>query len=153
MGLESSHQPTLSVMNKQMTIGDFSKACEQLIRQKILVRAFVLLKPPNTSEQESIDRALDSIRFAFDCGVSCVSVIPVRSGNGWLNKQEQQGDFLPPKLSSLDVVLCEALSWQRGRVFADLWDADRFADTKEAASHQIKRLMELNHTQQCMDKR
>lgn len=148
MGLETSHEPTLVAMNKQMTTQDFAEACERLQRQNIQIRVFVLLKPPNTSEQEAIDRAIDSVRFALDCGAGCVAVIPVRAGNGWLDRQLALGQFQPPKLSSLEVVLRETLTWCRGRIFADLWDAERFADTPETAVGQILRLSRMNKTQQ-----
>lgn len=148
LGLETSHVPTLAAMNKQMTTQDFADACERLQHQNIQIRAFVLLKPPNTSEQEAIDRAIASVRFALDCGAGCVAVIPVRTGNGWMEGQLVSGQFLPPKLSSLEVVLRETLAWRRGRIFADLWDAERFADTPETAVGQILRLGRMNETQQ-----
>jgi hypothetical protein len=50
-------------------------------------------------------------------------------------------------LSSLEIVLQEALSWKRGRVFADLWDAAQFADSPEMAVLQISRLEQMNLTQ------
>ena len=57
------------------------------------------------------------------------------------------GDFSPPSLSSLETVLRETLSWNRGRVFADLWDARQFADKQELADAQMARLREMNLTQ------
>lgn len=147
MGLESSHEPTLAVMNKQMTTADFARACESLSRQNILIRTFVLLKPPNTSEQEGIERAIESVRFAFECGAGCVAVIPVRTGNGWLDKQLAEGQFQPPRLSSLHTVLKETLSWRRGRVFGDLWDAEQFADNPSLANEQIAEIRRMNTTQ------
>jgi hypothetical protein len=50
-------------------------------------------------------------------------------------------------LSSLEIVLREALSWKRGRVFADLWDAAQFADSVDTAALQISRLEQMNLTQ------
>jgi hypothetical protein len=57
------------------------------------------------------------------------------------------GLFSPPRLSSLEIVLREALSWKRGRVFADLWDAAQFADSVDTAALQISRLEQMNLTQ------
>ena len=147
LGLETSHAATLEKLNKQMTIRDFEEACRVLRRQQILIRVFVLLKPPDTTEREAIDRALDSVRLAFDCGADVCSVIPVRPGNGIMDHLQSLGSFTPPCLSSLTKVLETALSWQRGRVFADLWDADRFADSPVVAEAQITHLLCLNHTQ------
>ncbi len=148
IGLETAHEPTLARLNKQMTLADFAAACQLLLKQQILIRTFILLKLPWSSEQEGIEQALQSVRFAFDCGVSCCSVIPVRAGNGMLDHLQREGRFTPPKLSSLELVLRETLSWQRGRVFADLWDAARFADSPDSAEQQLQRLLDMNLRQQ-----
>jgi radical SAM enzyme (TIGR01210 family) len=147
MGLETSHEPTLAKLNKHMTIHDFARACERLQKDQILIRAFVLLKPPQTTEEEAIDRAIESIRFAFDCGVSCCSVIPVRSGNGIMEQLNANGEFTPPRLSSLESVMRETLGWNRGRIFADLWNAAQFADDPDTGQDQIFRLETMNLTQ------
>lgn len=148
MGLETAHEPTLARLNKQMTLADFESACHLLQKQHILIRSFVLLKLPWSTEQEGIEHALQSVRFAFDCGVSCCSVIPVRAGNGMLDQLQQAAQFEPPKLSSLETVLKETLSWRRGRVFADLWDARRFADSPDTAEQQLQNLLSMNLRQQ-----
>lgn len=150
IGLESSHPPTLAMLNKQMTIADFAEACRSLLQDQIRLRAFILLKPPRTSEAEGIDRAIESVRFAFDCGVSCCSIIPVRAGNGSMEQLQLAGEFTPPKLSSLERVLRETLAWNRGRVFADLWDAHLFADNPldaHGTAEQLARLTQMNRTQ------
>lgn len=148
LGLETAHEPTLARLNKQMTLADFEIACQRLLQQQILIRSFVLLKLPWSSEQEGIEHALQSIRFAFDCGVTCCSVIPVRTGNGMLDQLQNAGQFEPPKLSSLEIVLRESLNWKRGRVFADLWDAAQFADQPADTDQQMQRLLQMNLTQQ-----
>ena len=147
LGLETSHESTLATLNKQMTTDDFARACSTLLDQQILIRAFILLKPPGTSEQQGIDCAIESVRFAFDCGAGCCSVIPVRSGNGIMERLGEQGEFTPPKLSSLETVARETLGWKRGRIFADLWEAVQFADHPEAVDAQLERLRAMNLTQ------
>lgn len=147
LGLETSHTSTLARLNKQMTTQDFARACEQLLKDHILIRAFVLLKPPGTTEQQGIERAIASVQFAFDCGVSCCSVIPVRAGNGIMEQLTKHGEFSPPFLSSLETVIRETLGWHRGRVFADLWDAEQFADDANTAQEQMARLEAMNLTQ------
>ncbi len=144
IGLETSHEATLALLNKQMTTDEFAQACTTLLDQQILIRVFVLLKPPGTSEEQGIDRAIESIRFAFDCGASSCSVIPVRSGNGIMEQLAARGEYSPPKLSSLEHVVSEALRWKRGRVFADLWDAAQFADHPETVDVQMERLRAMN---------
>ncbi|APZ96804.1 radical SAM protein [Fuerstiella marisgermanici] len=148
MGLETSHEPTLAKLNKQMTVGDFATACESLRQNHIRLRTFILLRPPDTPEDEGVQRAIESVRFAFDCGVDCCAVIPTRTGNGIMEQLEQRGRFTPPQLTSLEVVLQEAVAWKRGRVFADLWDVRQFAACDVCADARIKRLSEINLTQQ-----
>jgi len=152
LGLETSHAPTLAGLNKQMTVRDFENACGVLRRQQILIRVFILLKPPGTTEGEAIEQSLESIRLAFDNGADVCSVIPVRPGNGMMEQLQTAGLFEPPRLSSLITVLETAVSWGRGRVLADLWDAPRFADYPAAADAQIDHLQRLNHTQSLIDK-
>ena len=148
LGLETSHQPTLQQLNKQMTTDDFIRACEFLRKHDIQVRAFILLKPPDTSEEQGIERALESVRFAFDHGVNCCSVIPTRAGNGIMDRLQQIGLFQPPQLRSLEIVMDESLRWNGGRVFADLWEARQFAECAACATARIERLNTINLTQQ-----
>ena len=147
LGLETSHPATLAKLNKQLTVKDFAHACELLLKSQIRIRAFILLKPPWTTEEQGVERAIESVRFAFDCGVSCCAVIPVRSGNGIMDQLGEVGVFTRPCLSSLETVMRETLSWNRGRVFADLWDARQFADDPAEADLQIARLEMMNLTQ------
>ena len=147
LGLETSHAATLAKLNKQLTVKDFARACDLLLKSQIRIRAFILLKPPWTTEEQGVERAIESVRFAFDCGVSCCAVIPVRSGNGIMDQLSNDGAFTPPRLSSLETVMRETLSWNRGRVFADLWDARQFADDSAKADLQIARLEMMNRTQ------
>lgn len=148
LGLETSHPPTLAKLNKQLTVKDFAQACDLLLKSQIRIRAFILLKPPWTTEEQGIERAIESVRFAFDCGVSCCAVIPVRPGNGIMEQLGKDGIFTPPRLSSLEKVMRETLSWNRGRVFADLWDAQQFADEPAEAGLRIGSL-EIMNLNQC----
>lgn len=149
LGLETSHAETLAALNKQMTAKDFESACSLLVSDRILVRAFILFKPPWTTEQQAIERTLESVRFAFDCGVSCCSIIPVRTGNGIMERLQAAGQWEAPKLSSLEYVAQTALGWKRGRVFVDLWETRQFADTPDLADEQLERLSRMNLTQCC----
>ncbi|MEZ6125180.1 MAG: radical SAM protein [Planctomycetaceae bacterium] len=147
MGLETSHEPTLRWLNKRMTLQDFSRACEFLMAHDIRVRTFVLLRPPDTSEADGIRRALDSLRFAFDLGVSCCTVIPTRSGNGLMDQLQKFGRFSMPEVASLETVLEEAISWRRGRVFGDVWDMDLFPACSHCRATRLDRIHHMNLTQ------
>jgi archaeosine synthase beta-subunit len=147
LGLETSHEATLATLNKNMTTRDFADACEFLLRHQIQIRAFVLLRPPGVSELDGIMQAIASVRFAFDCGVGCVAVIPTRAGNGIVDEMQQAGTFQPPSLRSLERVIDETVSWNRGRVFADLWEIEQFAGCRECAKQRIERLQQINLSQ------
>jgi radical SAM enzyme (TIGR01210 family) len=147
MGLETIHPEVLARMNKRMTLDDFTQAARFLVEHDLDVRAFVLLRPPFLSEAEGVDWALRSITFAFDCGVTCVSVIPTRAGNGLMDRLQLKGLFSSPKLASLEHVLAAGIGMQRGRVFADTWDAARFADCSTCAAQRIERLRQMNLSQ------
>jgi len=152
MGLETSHPPTLRRLNKQMTTDDFARACEVLLHHEIRIRAFVLLRPPGTTEQEGVDRAIQSVRFAFRHGVNCCAVIPTRTGNGIMDQLLLSGDFAPPTLRSLETVVDTCVSEfatidDRRRVFADLWDVEQFSNCEFCLAARIQRLAHMNLTQ------
>jgi radical SAM enzyme (TIGR01210 family) len=148
LGLETSNSDTLATLNKHMTTDDFERACRTLLREGIRVRAFILLRPPGISEEQGVEQALNSVRFALDCGVSCCSVIPARPGNGLLDQWLSQGLFERPGLRSLERVLEDTLSWKRGRVFADLWEIDQSPACAACRDRRVQRLLTANLTQQ-----
>jgi radical SAM enzyme (TIGR01210 family) len=150
MGLETVHSDVLARMNKRMTLDDFDNATRFLVEHDIAVRAFVLLRPPFLSETEGIEWARKSIHFAFDCGATCVSVIPTRPGNGTMDRLQAEGWFAPPKLSSLESVLASGIESNRGRVFADTWDVARFADCSQCVTARVERLRQMNLSQKIL---
>lgn len=150
LGLETVHPGVLPRLNKQMTVDDFRRACEFLAGSGIALRAFVLLKPPFVVEEECVDWAVRSMVLAFDCGVRVCSVIPTRGGNGIMERLEAEGDFAPPRLESLERALAEGLAIARGRVFVDLWDAERFCGCSRCGPARIERLRSMNLSQQIL---
>ena len=147
MGLETSDESTLQLLNKGMTTGDFAQACEFLSSNDISIRTFVLLRPPGLSEVDGIRQAKDSIQFAFDCGAECCAVIPTRTGNGIMDRLYQNGQFHPPELRSLELVQEFGLQLGHGRVFADVWDAEQFSTCEHCVNERIIRLKTMNLTQ------
>jgi radical SAM enzyme (TIGR01210 family) len=147
MGLETVHPQVLPRLNKRMTLDDFERATRFLTANGISVRAFILLRPPFLDEDEGVEWAKRSLDFAFAIGVECCSVIPVRGGNGAMERLAERGDFTPPRLESLEAVVAYGLSLQRGRVFADLWDVDKFYPCKDCGPPRAARLTAMNQTQ------
>lgn len=147
MGLETVHPEVLSRLNKRMTLDDFSHATKELLERGISVRAFVLLRPPFLSEEEGVFWAKRSIDFAFDNGVECCAVIPTRAGNGIMEQLERDGLFASPKLDSLEEMHEYGLAKKCGRVFVDLWDAERLFSDVQSARTRINRLARMNLSQ------
>jgi radical SAM enzyme (TIGR01210 family) len=150
LGLETVHPAALAALNKRMTVADFDRAAEFLLAAGIAVRVFLLLRPPLLCEREGVTWAIASIRHAFDTGAACCSIIPTRAGNGILERLERDGLFAPPRLASLENVLAEGIRLGRGRVFADLWDAERLAECPQCGQRRIERLRQMNLTQQVL---
>jgi uncharacterized Fe-S cluster-containing MiaB family protein len=147
MGLETVHPDVLRRLNKRMTLADFAGAAQFLREHEIAVRAFILLRPPFLSEEDGVHWAKESIRFAFDVGVECCVVIPTRTGNGAMEELQRQGHFTPPRLESLEEVLDYGIGLRRGRVFADLWDVERFFTCQRCGPMRARRMKAMNLTQ------
>ena len=144
MGLETAHPQVLKKLNKRMTLDQFRRAAEFLRENDIALRVFVLVKPPFLDESEALHWAKRSVDFAFDCGATVVSLIPTRLGNGALETLAARGEFSPPKLATLEAALDYGIGLKRGRVFADLWDLEKFSDCKECFERRRARLHEIN---------
>jgi len=152
IGLETVHPDILCKLNKQMTTGDFSNSVSYLTSHGIKSRAFVLLSPPFMTGSEGIYWAERSIDFAFNSGVECCTIIPVRAGNGAMDLLIETGDFGRPDLHSLETVLEYGISLNAGRVFADLWNLEQFSNC-EKCYHQItSRLTEMNLRQELVSR-
>jgi len=152
IGLETVHLAVLQKLNKQMTVDDFSKAVMFLTQNGIRSRAFILLKPPFLSESEGVFWANKSIDYAFQVGVQCCTVIPVRTGNGAMDLLMKRGDFSLPMLSSLEKVLEYGIGLSSGRVFADVWDLELFSDCEKCFDERRRRLKAMNLSQKKVDR-
>lgn len=147
MGLETAHPEVLARLNKRMTLDQFARSADFLRRNDIALRAFILVKPPFLDEAEALEWARRSIDFAFDCGATVASLIPTRPGNGALEMLAANGEFSPPKLSTLEEAAAYGVSLRRGRVFADLWDLEAFSDCTGCFVARRERLRRVNNTQ------
>lgn len=148
IGLETVHPDILPKLNKKMDLESIKKAITFLIKNGISTRAFVLLKTPFMNEQEGVQWAQRSLDFAFETGIGCCTVIPVRAGNGAMDHLLQSGEFLLPSLCSLEKVLEYGIGLRKGRVFADTWDLELFSDCKECYEKRTSRIKNMNLSQQ-----
>jgi radical SAM enzyme (TIGR01210 family) len=150
LGLETVHPHALAALNKQMTVADFDRAAAFLLNEQIAVRAFILLKPPPLDEEAGVEWALRSVVHAFSVGAGCCSVIPTREGNGIMELLQRDGRFAPPRLASLERVLEEGIRLGQGRVFVDLWDAERLCHCRRCGPARLDRLRQMNLLQQVL---
>jgi archaeosine synthase beta-subunit len=144
MGLETAHPQVLDQLNKGMTLDQFREAAGFLRQNDIALRTFILVKPPFMDEAEGLDWAKRSLDFAFDCGATVAALIPTRAGNGAMEALAKRGEFMPPKLATLEAALAYGIGLGRGRVFADLWDLQRFAACETCFPARAARLGEMN---------
>ena len=144
MGLETVHPEVLPRLNKRMTLGQFSHASAFLRKNGIALRVFILVKPPFLNELDGLYWAKKSLDFAFQNGATVASLIPTRLGNGALESLAERGEFSPPKLSTLEAAFAYGLGLKQGRVLADLWDLEKFADCPACFQKRAKRLHEMN---------
>lgn len=143
IGLETAHPGVLARLNKGMTLESFRRAAAFLASRRIGLRVFILLNPPCLSGREAIDWACRSIDEAIACGATVCAVIPTRRNRAL----EALGrDFVPPRLSALESVVEYGLSRPGPRVFADLWDIERFYDCACSADR-AARLRTMNREQ------
>jgi radical SAM enzyme (TIGR01210 family) len=150
IGLETVHPEVLDRLNKKMNLNSFRRGVDFLGEHGISTRAFVLLRPPFLSEEEGVEWACRSIEYAFQAGVEVCSVIPVRAGNGALDSLASQGFFQEPSLDSLEQVLKYGIGLGKGRVFADLWDLERFSGCERCFEERKARLEQMNLTQEIL---
>jgi radical SAM enzyme (TIGR01210 family) len=147
MGLETAHPGALENLHKRMTLDGFLGAAERLRALDVALRVFLLVSPPFVPDAEQDEWLLRSIDVACAAGASVVSLIPTRTGNGALEALAEDGFFHPPRLVDLERGLALAqgrMTSPGGRVFADLWDLDRFADCPLCLDARRERLRAMN---------
>lgn len=147
MGLETVHPEIGPKLNKRMTLDGFARAAEFLREHDIALRVFILVKPPFMDEEEALHWANRSLDFAFDCGATVAALIPTRAGNGALEELAAQDLFSPPRLATLEAAAAYGIGLNRGRVFADLWDLEKFSGCAHCFAARQSRLDEMNTRQ------
>lgn len=150
MGLETVHPQISQRLNKRVTLDNFADAAAQLRDTDIALRVFVLVKPPFMDEDEALHWANRSTDFAFDCGAGVVALIPTRRGNGALEALETRGEWSPPQLKTLEVATDYGIALNKGRVFADLWDLEKFSSCSHCFEPRQERLQAMNLQQRVL---
>lgn len=144
IGLETIHPIAAAQLNKRLDLAGFDRAACFLSDHDIDLRVFVLLGAPCVPVDESVDWAVRTAEYAAQRGASVISIIPVRGGNGELERLESLGLYTAPTLSQLEAALDRCLEFAPAVVTADLWDAERLSGCAGCRSARINRLHRLN---------
>jgi radical SAM enzyme (TIGR01210 family) len=148
MGLETIHPEASARLNKRLDLERFDKATTFLADHGIDLRVFVLLGAPYVPAAESVDWTVRSVEYAALRGASVVSIIPVRGGNGEMERLQSLGHFTPPTLTQLESALDRCLGLPNTVVTADLWDVETLPACASCGPAQMDRLRRLNETGQ-----
>lgn len=146
VGLETIHPIAAARLNKRLDLTRFDSAARFLAENGVDLRVFVLLGAPYVRAEESIEWTVRTVEYAVERGASVVSIIPVRGGNGEIERLQALGHFVPPTLSQLEEVLDLCLQFTSTVVTADLWDAEQLPACDHCRYKRIERLRRLNVT-------
>jgi radical SAM enzyme (TIGR01210 family) len=144
VGLETIHPAAAAQLNKRLDLARFDSAALFLSDNDIDLRVFVLLGAPYVPVDESVAWTVRTVEHAVEQGASVVSIIPVRGGNGELERLQGLGHFTPPTLSQLEESLDLSLRFTSAIVTADLWDVDRLAACEHCRAERVERLHRVN---------
>ena len=146
IGLETIHPLAAARLNKRLELSRFDRAAAFLRDNDIDLRVFVLLGAPYILPNESLEWVVRTVEYAAARGAAVVSIIPVRGGNGEMERLRAEGHFHPPTLCELEAALEHCLHVAPAAVTADLWDAARLPACDACRSQRIARLRRLNIT-------
>jgi radical SAM enzyme (TIGR01210 family) len=146
MGLETIHPVAMTHLNKRLDLARFDTATRLLSEHDIDLRVFVLLGAPHVPVAESIEWTSRTVAYAVDRGAAVVSIIPVRGGNGEMERLQALGHFAPPTLMDLERAIDASAALSSAVVTADLWDAEQLAGCEHCRGARVERLRQWNLT-------
>jgi radical SAM enzyme (TIGR01210 family) len=144
VGLETVHPVAAAHLNKKLDLERFDRAAAFLAEHDIDLRAFALLGAPYVPAGESIDWTVRTVAYAAARGAGRIAVIPVRGGNGEMERLQGLGHFVPPTLAQLETVLERCLGLSPAVVSADLWDVERLPACEACRPERVARLKQMN---------
>jgi radical SAM enzyme (TIGR01210 family) len=144
VGLETIHPVAAACLNKRLDLARFNWAGRFLSDNAVDLRVFVLLGAPYVPADESVAWTVRTVEHAVERGASVVSIIPVRGGNGEMERLQGLGHFTPPTLSQLEESLDLSLQFTNTVVTADLWDVERLPACEHCRAERVERLRRTN---------
>jgi radical SAM enzyme (TIGR01210 family) len=146
MGLETIAPAGRAYLNKRLDLVRFDRAASYLVEHGVDVRVFVLLGAPGLAGEDMVEWTVRTVEYAAERGAAVVSIIPVRGGNGEMERLATLGLFTPPTLPQLESTLDRCTHVRGAVVTADLWDVERLPACSECRAPRIERLRRLNAT-------
>ena len=146
VGLETVHPFAAAQLNKKLDLDRFDRAAAFLAEHDVDMRVFVLLGAPYVPAEESIEWTLRTVDYAAGHGASRIALIPVRGGNGELERLQALGDFVPPTLAQLETALERCVATRPAVVSVDLWDVERLSGCEACRSERVARLGRMNRS-------
>jgi hypothetical protein len=146
IGLETIHPRASADLNKRLDRDRFDRAAWFLAEHEIDLRVFVLLGVPGIPAAESIEWTVRSAEHAAKQGAALVSIIPVRGGNGEMERLAALGLFQPPTLQELESALDRCIGWKHTVVTIDLWDVERLEACPACREQRVERMRRMNVT-------
>jgi radical SAM enzyme (TIGR01210 family) len=144
VGLETIHPAAAAQLNKRLDLARFDSAARLLSDSGIDLRVFVLLGAPYVPVDETVAWTVRTVEYAVERGASVVSIIPVRAGNGELERLQGLGHFTLPTLTQLEQSLDLSLEFTSSVVTGDLWDVDRLPACERCQAERVERLRRVN---------
>jgi hypothetical protein len=144
VGLETVHPAAAARLNKRLDLARFDAAARLLADHDIDLRVFALLGAPNVPADESVAWTVRTVEHAAARGAAVVAIIPVRGGNGELERLRALGAFTPPTLRQLEAALDGCAHLAGVVVTADLWDAERLPACEGCRAARVERLRRIN---------
>jgi radical SAM enzyme (TIGR01210 family) len=144
VGLETIHPVAAAQLNKRLDLARFDSAARFLSDNGIDLRVFALLGAPFVRAEETVAWTVRTVEYAVERGAAVVSIIPVRGGNGALERLQALGHFTPPTFSQLEESLDLSLQFTGTVVTADLWDVERLAACEHCRAERVERLRRVN---------
>jgi radical SAM enzyme (TIGR01210 family) len=146
IGLETIHPTALEQLNKRLDVARFDRAAQFLRNNGIDLRVFVLLGTPFIPRGESIEWTVRAVEHAAERGAAVVSIIPLRGGNGEMERLKGLGQFFPPTLAEIERTLADCARITGTAVTVDLWDIGRFSQCEHCLTQRADRLRRSNLT-------
>lgn len=144
VGLETIHPVAAAQLNKRLDLDRFDSAAAFLAEHDIDLRVFVLLGAPHVPAAESVDWTVRTAEYAAAHGAGRVAIIPVRGGNGELERLQAHGAFTPPTLAQLEAALERCLAIRSAVVTADVWDIARLSGCESCRPQRVARIQTMN---------